>query len=490
MFFLFRNDNLHIEQRTLSCFLMSAYAVLRLNWDVQKTNSALLENIFARLAFFRDYHGDSSYKLNILDCLRGLETGCKINNWFTSYAATKFPQATNSRLDMDWIVPRQFLALKDPTIKRERESRGVSRSILKELRRCGIKVIVRLNGNDHMTNMEYYGHSYNAIDIKQAHFYHYDIPFKDVSIPTNVQANQFVTLCERFGGEIAVHCHAGLGRTATMIGCYLIKHHGFNSRSVCGWLKICRRGSVMGPQHFYLDKYEKYLHNVSRSHEETKSVFSKVDSSTNTAQTMLKPRICRAPKKNNIIHIVPSKPRVAHTKECNPISKNKAESCNDSELYKTAVLSKAKASIQSTLKNADIKHASQNKSMTHPTVVIPRPKSNHTQSNTSRKVSPRPKKSRKQIIKSCPIRPCYINLTDINPIKSPGRAKNHPMNKQITMSHETIRPTVCSIEAGQVLGSRSWGDWGGKMIDSLFLQSKTKIYGLINNIYLKQDNSR
>ena len=204
LFLLFRNDNLHIEQRTISAFLMAAYAVLLLDWDPDKTNRNLLASMPARLAFFRDYHGDSDYKLNILDCLRGLFTGCKVNKWFTLYSSTKFPQATSAYLDMNWIVPNQFLAFKDPTTNREKEMCHISKPVIKELKRCGINVIIRLNGNDHAANMDYYGFSYNANDFRQEKFHHYEIPFKDVSIPNIAQANQFVSLCEKYGEKIAV----------------------------------------------------------------------------------------------------------------------------------------------------------------------------------------------------------------------------------------------------------------------------------------------
>ena len=130
---------------------MAAYAVLRLDWTPEKANSLLLENIAARLAFFRDYHGDSSYKLNIMDCLRGLQIGCKVYKWFPSLASTKFPQATNAHLDMNWIVPNKFIAFKDPTLNRNKENCSVSKAVIKELKRCGIRIVVRLNGNDHCT---------------------------------------------------------------------------------------------------------------------------------------------------------------------------------------------------------------------------------------------------------------------------------------------------------------------------------------------------
>ena len=47
----------------MSSFLMAAYCILRLNWDVSTTNDCLLASIPKKLAFFRDYHGDSNFKV-------------------------------------------------------------------------------------------------------------------------------------------------------------------------------------------------------------------------------------------------------------------------------------------------------------------------------------------------------------------------------------------------------------------------------------------
>ena len=54
-----------------------------------------------------------------------------------------------------------------------------------------------------------------------------------------------------------MHCKAGLGRTGTLIGMYLMKHYGFTSAEVIGYLRIMRPGSVLGPQQFFLKQWER-----------------------------------------------------------------------------------------------------------------------------------------------------------------------------------------------------------------------------------------
>jgi hypothetical protein len=54
-----------------------------------------------------------------------------------------------------------------------------------------------------------------------------------------------------------VHCKAGLGRTGTLVGMYLMKHYGFTSEEVIGYLRIMCPGSALGPQQFFLKQWER-----------------------------------------------------------------------------------------------------------------------------------------------------------------------------------------------------------------------------------------
>ncbi len=53
-----------------------------------------------------------------------------------------------------------------------------------------------------------------------------------------------------------MHCKAGLGRTGSCIGAYMMKHYGFSAREAIGWMRVCRPGSVIGPQQHFLESIQ------------------------------------------------------------------------------------------------------------------------------------------------------------------------------------------------------------------------------------------
>ena len=61
---------------------------------------------------------------------------------------------------------------------------------------------------------------------------------------------------------MAVHSLAGLGRTGTLIALYIMKHFGFTANEAMGWLRICRPGSIIGPQQQFLVDQEDHMHRL------------------------------------------------------------------------------------------------------------------------------------------------------------------------------------------------------------------------------------
>jgi cell division cycle 14 len=99
-------------------------------------------------------------------------------------------------------------------------------------KKMGITLVVRLN-------KKYYDErKFAKYGIRV-----FDLYYLDGSNPSPKILSRFLEEVENNEGGIAVHCKAGLGRTGTCIGCYLMKHYKLTAAEVIGWMRLCRPGT-------------------------------------------------------------------------------------------------------------------------------------------------------------------------------------------------------------------------------------------------------
>lgn len=115
-------------------------------------------------------------------------------------------------------------------------------------RRNNVSTVIRLNTK-----------IYDASSFIEAGFEHKDLFFVDGSTPTDSIMRQFLKISENASGAVAVHCKAGLGRTGSLIGCYIMKHYHLTAHETIAWIRICRPGSVIGHQQQWLEKWVFFL---------------------------------------------------------------------------------------------------------------------------------------------------------------------------------------------------------------------------------------
>ena len=84
--------------------------------------------------------------------------------------------------------------------------------------------------------------AYNREEFEAAGIAVVDLCCEDGAPPPIEVVSKFLAVVERLPGAVAVHCGSGPGPSGTLVGLYLMKHHGFTAREAMGWLRIVRPG--------------------------------------------------------------------------------------------------------------------------------------------------------------------------------------------------------------------------------------------------------
>jgi atypical dual specificity phosphatase len=98
--------------------------------------------------------------------------------------------------------------------------------------------------------------------IKDTKYLH--VPTEDLSAPHIEQIDDAVDFIhERINNNepVMVHCAAGIGRTGTILACYLIKYHKYSAKNAIKKVRKERPGSIQSEQQeIVVELYEKHVH--------------------------------------------------------------------------------------------------------------------------------------------------------------------------------------------------------------------------------------
>lgn len=244
-------------------YLICAWQVLYMDRTPEEAfNAFRIEGIkpsqpYARLPPFHDASPcRCTYDLTVLDCLHGLAKARMYRYFdFDDFDVEEyeyFEQVENG--DLNWIMKDKILAFAGPQHKREMSREGyctlTPEDYIPYFLQKNIGIVVRLNKR-----------CYAERKFISAGINHSDHYYLDGSVPQMKILQSVLTAFESVPKDkgFAVHCKAGLGRTGTCIGAYMMKHYKFTAAEAIGWMRICRPGSVIGPQQHFLQDIEQQM---------------------------------------------------------------------------------------------------------------------------------------------------------------------------------------------------------------------------------------
>ncbi|GAA5991902.1 hypothetical protein JCM10908_002263 [Rhodotorula pacifica] len=265
--FLYSSDD--ADKKVNAALLMALYAMVVMRWSVADCLHPLSA---LELQPYRDAgYSRADYHLHPQSILYGIHRALKHNLLdLSTFDLAAYEHAEKVETgDWNWITPG-FVAFASPveagwngtslasaaagglgSPRRGNTTSGPSgkvsrafRNVLEEFESKNVKVVVRLNKK-----------LYDSAHFVTRGIDHVEMYFDDGTNPTLDMCRRFIDLSDKViseGGAVAVHCKAGLGRTGTLIGAYLIYKHGFTADEAIGFMRLMRPGSCVGPQQHFL----------------------------------------------------------------------------------------------------------------------------------------------------------------------------------------------------------------------------------------------
>eukprot|EP00948_MAST-09A_sp_MAST-9A-sp1_P002574 g2574.t1 len=247
-------SGLNSERRANSATLMGIWQMIFLKRTPAEAYSPF------RSCSFPAFHDASpcqcTYKLSVKDCLDGFYKAMSLGffdyNTFDADEYEKFEKVEYG--DLSWLRYDKFCAFAGPhNVSSPLSDNYVTLTpehYIPYFKKKNVTMVIRLNKK-----------YYDKKKFTSQGIQHTDLYFLDGSTPSDKIIRAFLKVCEasKPGHRIAVHCKAGLGRTGSLCGCFFMKHYGFTAAEFIGWVRICRPGSVIGPQQHFLREMQQSM---------------------------------------------------------------------------------------------------------------------------------------------------------------------------------------------------------------------------------------
>lgn len=144
--------------------------------------------------------------------------------------------------DSYWVIPGRLLAGEYPGAAEELPARKRLLSLLQ----CGIRAVVNLTQDGELLDYCAWLEAEAAecgltCEVRR-------MPIRDFSIPSEIELTRILDQIDAWlaeGRNVYVHCWGGIGRTGTVVGCYLVRR-GMKPEAALRYIAQLRRSTPDG----------------------------------------------------------------------------------------------------------------------------------------------------------------------------------------------------------------------------------------------------
>lgn len=236
-------------EKSNGAYLMGAFLILSQKKTAQQAWE-LFQNLPLLFLHYRDAApGYSSYKCSILHCLQVLQKAALLG-WvkYEGFDVEKYRSLYSLETgDITWIVPNKLAVFSCPNSD-PRDSEGLMMYTPENysaiFHQIGVKSIIRLDG-----------FTYDPERFVRNGINFFDLSFRGPLPPMNV-ISKFIEIVESSEFPLGVHCKAGLGKSPTLVGMYVMKKFDITGEEYIAWARICRPASIIGQQQDFIKQLE------------------------------------------------------------------------------------------------------------------------------------------------------------------------------------------------------------------------------------------